>query len=73
MLKKTVVIQWKIWTKKDLKIFAFKFIEKIIEPSNAKEYYQLFPRNENTKSVKQSKIINKKGPKINKNKQTLLN
>ena len=54
-------------------MFAFKFIEKIIDPCNAKEHYKLFPRNENTKSVKQSKIINIKGPKINKNKQTLLN
>ena len=34
-------------------MFAFKFTEKIIDPSNAKEHYQLFLRNENTKSVKQ--------------------
>ena len=54
-------------------MFAFKFTEKTIYPCNAQEHYQLFLSNENTKSVKQSKIINKKRPKINKNKRTLLN
>ena len=34
-------------------MFAFKFTEKIIHLCNAKEHYQLFLRNENTKSVKQ--------------------
>ena len=52
-------------------MFAFKFIEKIIDPCNAKEHYKLFPRNENTKSVKQSKIINIKRPKLPKSSHKL--
>ena len=44
--------------KKDL-LLANKLvlIEKIPDPCNAQEQYQLFTRNKNTKSVKQSKII----------------
>ena len=38
---------------------------------NAKEHYKLFPRNENTKSVKQSKIINIKRPKLPKSSHKL--
>ena len=41
-------------------LLANKLIEKIPEPRNAKEHYQLFIRMKNTKSVKQSKIITTK-------------
>ena len=34
-----------------------KLIEKIPDPRDSKEHYQLFMRKKNTKSVKQSKII----------------
>ena len=44
-------------TKKDLLSLANKLIENIPDPCNAKEHYQSFIRNKNTKSVKQSKII----------------
>ena len=38
-------------------LLANKFIEKISDPRNAKEHYQLFRRKKNTKSVKQSEIF----------------
>ena len=38
-------------------LLANKLIEKIPHPCNAKERYQSFIRNKNTKSVKQSQII----------------
>ena len=38
-------------------LLAAKLIEKIPDPSNAKEHCQSFVRNKNTKSLKQSKII----------------
>ena len=38
-------------------LLANKLIEKIPDPRNAKEYYQLFMRKKNTKSAKQSEII----------------
>ena len=38
-------------------LFANKLIKKIPNPRNTKEHYQSFIRKENTKSVKQSKII----------------
>ena len=34
-----------------------RLIEKMPDPLNAKEYYQSFIRNKNTKLVKQSEII----------------
>ena len=43
--------------KKDLLFLANKLIEKIPDPRNAKEHYQLFIRKKNTKSVKQPEII----------------
>ena len=43
--------------KKDLLLLAKKLIENIPDLCNAKEHYQSFIRNKNTKSVKQSKII----------------
>ena len=46
-------------------------MEKIIDPSNAKEH-QSFRRNENTKPVKQSKIITKER-KLKKKQTTTLN
>ena len=42
---------------KDLLLLAKKLIEKIPDCCNAKEHYQSFIKNKNTKSVKQSKII----------------
>ena len=42
--------------KQDLLLPAKKLIEKIPDPSNAKEHYHLFIRNKSTKLVKQ-KII----------------
>ena len=48
-------------------MFALKLMEKIIDPCNAKKHYQSFIRNENTKPVKQSKIITKER-KLKKNK-----
>ena len=56
-LRKTVVIQWNAWKKKDLLFLANKLIEKIPNPRNAKEHYQSFIRKKNAKSVKQSEII----------------
>ena len=47
-------------------------MEKIIDPCNAKEHYQSFRRNENTKPVKQSKIITKER-KLKKKQTTTLN
>ena len=38
-------------------MLAKKLIEKIPDPPNAKQHYQSFIRNKNTKSVKQSEII----------------
>ena len=56
-LRKTVIIQWNAWKKKkkkeDLLLLANKLIEKIPDPQNAQEYYPLFIRKKNTKSVKQ--------------------
>ena len=43
--------------KKDPLLFAIKLTEKISDPCNAKEYYQLFIRMKNTGSTKESKII----------------
>ena len=43
--------------KKDLQLFPIKLTEKIPDPRNAREHYQLFMRKKNTKSTKQSKII----------------
>ena len=43
--------------KKDLLMLANKLIEKIPDPLNPKEHYQLFIKKKNKKSVKQSKII----------------
>ena len=40
--------------KEDLSLLASKLIEKIPDPCNAKEQYQLFIRKKNRKSVKQS-------------------
>ena len=40
-------------------MFVFKLTEKIVDPCNAKEYYKSCIRNENTKPVKQSKIVTK--------------
>ena len=42
--------------KKDL-LFLKILIEKILDPCNGKEHYQSFIRKENTKSIKQLKII----------------
>ena len=38
-------------------MFANKLIENISDPGNAKDHYQWFIKNKNTKSVKPSKII----------------
>ena len=50
-LKKTVIIQRNI-RKKDLQLFVTKLTEKIPDLCNAKEHYQSFIREKNTKSVK---------------------
>ena len=42
---------------KDLLLLANKLMEKIPDPQNAKEHYQLFIKKKNRKSVKQSEII----------------
>ena len=39
--------------KKDLQLFSIKLMEKITDPCNVKEHYQLFIRKKNTKSIKQ--------------------
>ena len=39
-------------------MFATKLTEKISDPRNGKEHYQSLLRKKNTKSVKQSKVIN---------------
>ena len=49
----------KFWSKFDLQLFPFKLMQNIIDPCNAGEHYQSFIRNENTKPVKQWKIITK--------------
>ena len=38
-------------------MFAKKLIENISDPGNAKDHYQWFIKNKNTKSVKPSEII----------------
>ena len=43
--------------RKYLLLLACKLIEKIPDSRNAKEYYRLFRRKKNRKSVKQSEII----------------
>ena len=43
--------------KKDLLLLANKLIEKIADPSNAKEYYNSYLKRNNTKLAKRSKII----------------
>ena len=43
--------------KKNQQLFATKLTEKIPDPRNAKKHYQSFLGKENTKSVKQSKIM----------------
>ena len=43
--------------RKCLLLLANKLIEKIPDPHNAKQHYQLFIRRKKRKSVKQSKII----------------
>ena len=50
------IIHWNV-LKKDLLVLANKLIEKIPDPRNIKEHYQLFIRKKNTNSVKQSEII----------------
>ena len=50
-LRKTVT-EWNAW-KKDLLSLGNNLVEKIPDPRDAKEHYQLFIRNKNTKSVKQ--------------------
>ena len=47
-LKEAVVIQWNA-LKKGLLLLANKLIEKIPDPGNAKEQYQLFIRKRNRK------------------------
>ena len=42
---------------KDLLLLANKLIEKVPDPRNAKEHYELFLRKKSKNSVKQSKII----------------
>ena len=41
LLKEAVIIQWIIW-KKDLLFFATKLIERIVDLSDTKEYYNSF-------------------------------
>ena len=43
--------------RKGFLLLSSKLIEKTPDPRNAKEHYQSFIKEENTKSVKQSKII----------------
>ena len=42
-VRKIIIVQWKAW-KKDLLLLMNKLIEKIPNPRNTKEYYQLFIR-----------------------------
>ena len=50
LFKKAVIIQWNIW-KKGLLLLATKLIEKIVAPSNAKEYYNSYSKRKDTGSV----------------------
>ena len=54
--KKTVIIQWN--TKKDLKLFATKLIEKITGPLNIKEHYQSFLKQKYARPLIRYKILN---------------
>ena len=59
-LKKTVIVHWKAWKKKEEKkdlLFANKLIEKVPDPHNAKQHYESFLRKKNRKSVKPSEMI----------------
>ena len=47
----------KHWKKKDLLLLPTKFLVKISDASNAKEYYRSFFKNKSKKLVKWSKII----------------
>ena len=38
--------------KNDLQLFATKLTEKVLNPSNSKEYYNSYLKTKNTKSVK---------------------
>ena len=54
--KKAVIIQWNTWKKRF--IAACKQINiKILDPLDAKGYYQSFREKKNRKLVKQSEII----------------
>ena len=46
------IIQLNAWF-----LIAYKLVENISDPRNAKEHYQSFIRKKNTRSVKQSEII----------------
>ena len=47
LFKKAVIIQWNVW-KKGLLLLTTKLIEKIVDPSNAKEYYNSFSKRKDT-------------------------
>ena len=47
LFKKAVIIQLNVW-KKGLLLLATKLIEKIVDPSNAKEYYNSFSKRKDT-------------------------
>lgn len=54
MLKETVIIPWKVW-KKDLWLLAIILNGKIVNPSNAKKYFNSYLKRRNRKLVKQPK------------------
>ena len=55
--KKSSYYSMKRLKRKDLLLLVNKLIEKVPDPRNAKEHYQLFLRKRNRKSVKQSETI----------------
>ena len=53
--KEHIYYSMKRLNKKDLLLLANKLIGKVPDPRNAKEHYQSFIRNKNTKSVEHKK------------------
>ena len=59
-LKKTVIIQWKGWTK-GLLLLTNKLIEKLLDPRDAKERYQSFLRKKyNSKAIRNNFLSTQK-------------
>ena len=59
------------YQKKYLLLLVTKLVEKVLDSSDAKEYYKLFLKNKNKKLVKQPKIITQQ-PKTTENSNIII-